>query len=111
MTKKAFENAVIVASAIGASSNCTTHLIAIAKHMGIKFDLSNWQKLGHDIPLLANCQPAGEHLMEGFYRAGGIPAIMKELMKHKKIHQNLITVTGKTIKQNLRKKINVDRNV
>ena len=54
MTKKAFENAVIVASAIGASSNCTTHLIAIAKHMGVKFDLSNWQKLGHKIPLLAN---------------------------------------------------------
>ena len=111
MTKKAFENAVIVASAIGASSNCTTHLIAIAKHMGVKFDLSNWQKLGHKIPLLANCQPAGEHLMEGFYRAGGIPAIMKELMKHKKIHQNLLTVTGKTVAQNLRKKVNVDRNV
>ena len=67
--------------------------------------------LGHKIPLLANCQPAGEHLMEGFYRAGGIPAIMKELMKHKKIHQNLITVTGKTVAQNLRKKINVDRDV
>ena len=111
MTKKAFENAVIVASAIGASSNCTTHLIAIAKHMGIKFDLSNWQKLGHKIPLLANCQPAGEHLMEGFYRAGGIPAIMKELMKNNKIHQNLITVTGKTVAQNLRKKIDVDRDV
>ena len=79
--------------------------------MGVKFDLSNWQKLGHKIPLLANCQPAGEHLMEGFYRAGGIPAIMKELMKHKKIHQNLITVTGKTVAQNLRKKINVDRDV
>ena len=111
MTKKAFENAVIVASAIGASSNCTTHLIAIAKHMGIKFNLSNWQKLGHKIPLLANCQPAGEHLMEGFYRAGGIPAIMKELMKNNKIHQNLITVTGKTVAQNLRKKIDVDRDV
>ena len=111
MTKKAFENAVIVASAIGASSNCTTHLIAIAKHMGVKFDLSNWQKLGHKIPLLANCQPAGEHLMEGFYRAGGIPAIMKELMKNNKIHQNLITVTGKTVAQNLRKKVNVDRDV
>ena len=60
MTKKAFENAVVVASAIGGSSNATTHLIAIAKQMGIKFDLSNWQKLGHKIPLLVNCQPAGE---------------------------------------------------
>ena len=60
MTKKAFENAVVVASAIGGSSNATTHLIAIAKQMGIKFDLSNWQKLGHKVPLLVNCQPAGE---------------------------------------------------
>ena len=111
MTRKAFENAVIVASAIGGSSNCTTHLTAIAKHMGIKFDLSNWQKLGHEIPLLVNCQPAGEYLMESFYRAGGIPAIMKELIKNKKIHTNIITVTGKTVKENLKKKIEVNRKV
>ena len=109
MTRKAFENAVIVASAIGGSSNCTTHLIAIANHMGIKFDLSNWQKLGHKIPLLVNCQPAGEYLMESFYRAGGIPAIMKELMKNKKIHTNVITVSGKTVRENLKKKIQIDR--
>ena len=111
MTRKAFENAVIVASAIGGSSNCTTHLIAIANHMGIKFDLSNWQKLGHKIPLLVNCQPAGEYLMESFYRAGGIPAIMKELMKNKKIHTNVITVSGKTVRENLKKKIQIDRRV
>ena len=111
MTRKAFENAVVVASAIGGSSNCTTHLIAIANHMGVKFDLSNWQKLGHEIPLLVNCQPAGEYLMESFYRAGGIPAIMKELMKHKKIHKNIITVTGKTIGENLKKKIEVNKKV
>jgi len=111
MTRKAFENAVIVASAIGGSSNCTTHLIAIAKHMGVKFDLSNWQKLGHEIPLLVNCQPAGEYLMESFYRAGGIPAIMKELMKHKKIHTNIITVSGKTVGENLKKKMTINRKV
>ena len=111
MTRKAFENAVIVASAIGGSSNCTTHLTAIAKHIGIKFDLSNWQKLGHEIPLLVNCQPAGEYLMESFYRAGGIPAIMKELIKNKKIHTNIITVTGKTVKENLKRKIEVNRKV
>ena len=111
MTRKAFENAVIVASAIGGSSNCTTHLIAIANHMGIKFDLSNWQKLGHKIPLLVNCQPAGEYLMESFYRAGGIPAIMKELIRNKKIHTNIITVTGKTVGENLKKKIQIDRKV
>ena len=78
MTKEAFENAVYVASAIGASSNCPPHLTAIARHMGIDFNLEQWEKLGHNIPLLANCQPAGEYLMEGFFKAGGIPAIMKE---------------------------------
>jgi dihydroxy-acid dehydratase len=111
MTKQAFENAVVVASAIGGSSNCTTHLIAIAKHMGIKFDLSNWQKIGHEIPLLVNCQPAGEYLMEKFYRAGGIPAVMKELIKNNKINTKVMTVTGKSVGENLRKNINVDRTV
>ena len=108
MTRKAFENAVVVASAIGGSSNCTTHLSAIAKHMRIKFDLSDWQKLGHKIPLLVNCQPAGEYLMESFHRAGAIPAVMRELIKNKKIHTNIKTVTGKTVGQNLRKKVDVD---
>ena len=111
MTRKAFENAVVVASAIGGSSNCTIHLSAIAKHMGIKFDLSDWQKLGHDIPLLVNCQPAGEYLMESFHRAGAIPAVMKELIKNKKIHTNIMTVTGKTVGQNLRRKVSVDKDV
>ena len=111
MTRKAFENAVVVASAIGGSSNCTPHLSAIAKHMGIKFHLSDWQKLGHKIPLLVNCQPAGEYLMESFFRSGGVPAVMKELIKNNKIHTNLITVTGKKIGQNLRKKIKTNPKV
>ena len=111
MTRKAFENAVVLASAIGGSSNCTTHLSAIAKHMGIKFNLSDWQKLGHKIPLLVNCQPAGEYLMESFYRAGGVPAVMKELIKNKKIHVNIKTVSGKTVGQNLKRKINIDNKV
>ena len=111
MTRKAFENAVVVASAIGGSSNCTAHLSAIAKHMGIKFDLSDWQKLGHNIPLLVNCQPAGEYLMESFHRAGAIPAVMKELIKNKKIHTKIKTVTGKTVGENLRKKVDVDNKV
>ena len=111
MTRKAFENAVVAASAIGGSSNCTAHLSAIAKHMGIKFDLSDWQKLGHNIPLLVNCQPAGEYLMESFYRAGGVPAVMKELIKNKKIHTNIMTATGKTVGQNLKRKIDVDTKV
>ena len=111
MTKKAFENAVVVASAIGGSSNATTHLLAIAKHMGIKFDLSNWQKLGHKIPLLVDCQPAGKYLMEGFYKAGGIPAVMKELIKNKKLNTKVKTVTGKNLGQNLKSKIKVNSKV
>ena len=111
MTKEAFENAVYVASAIGASSNCPPHLTAIARHMGIDFNLDQWEKLGHRIPLLANCQPAGEHLMEGFFKAGGIPAIMKELIKDKKLNIKALTVTGKTIEENLNMKIDVNRDV
>ena len=111
MTKKAFENAIVVASAIGASSNCPPHLSAIAKHMGVKINLNDWQKLGHDIPLLVNCQPAGEHLMERFYRSGGIPAVMQELLKQKKLHKSVKTVSGKTLEQNLKIKINIDTDV
>ncbi len=111
MTKKAFENAVYVASAIGGSSNCPPHLTSIARHMGIDFGLDNWEKLGHGIPLLANCQPAGEYLMEGFFKAGGIPAIMQELMKNNKLNRNAMTVTGKTIEKNLKIIINVDQDV
>ncbi len=111
MTKKAFENAVYVASAIGGSSNCPPHLTSIARHMGIDFGLDNWGKLGHGIPLLANCQPAGEHLMEGFFKAGGVPAIMQELMKNNKLNRNAMTVTGKTIENNLKIIINVDQDV
>ena len=111
MTKKAFENAIIVASAIGGSSNCPPHLSAIAKHMGVKIDLNDWQKLGHNIPLLVNCKPAGEYLMEKFYRGGGVPAVMRELIKQKKLHTSLMTVSGKTLGQNLKNKIKVDTDV
>lgn len=111
MTKKAFENAIVVASAIGASSNCPPHLSAIAKHMGIKINLEAWQKLGHDIPLLVNCKPAGEHLMERFYKAGGIPAVMQELVKQKKLHTSVMTVSGKTLAENLKIKIKLDSDV
>ena len=111
MTKKAFENAIIVASAIGASSNCPPHLSAIAKHMGVKINLNDWQKLGHDIPLLVNCKPAGEHLMERFHRGGGVPAVMQELVKQKRLHTSVMTVSGKSLKENLKIKINVDTDV
>ena len=111
MTKKAFENAIVVASAIGASSNCPPHLSAIAKHMGVKINLKAWQRLGQDIPLLVNCKPAGKHLMESFYKAGGIPAVMQELVKQKKLHTSVKTVSGKTLGENLKIKINLDSDV
>jgi dihydroxy-acid dehydratase len=111
MTKEAFENAVLVASAIGASSNCPPHLTAIARHMGVDFNLEQWEKLGHDIPLLANCQPAGEHLMEGFFKAGGVPAIMQELIKKNRLNTKVLTVTGKTLEENLNIKLDVNRDV
>ena len=111
MTKQAFENAVVVSSAIGGSSNATTHLVAIAKHMGIKFNLNHWQKIGHKIPLLVNCQPAGEYLMEGFFKAGGVPAVMKELIKKNKLNTKVLTVTGKKLSENLKHKIKVDSKV
>tara|TARA_A100000164_G_scaffold351243_1_gene355793 strand:+ start:1231 stop:3006 length:1776 start_codon:yes stop_codon:yes gene_type:complete len=111
MTKEAFENAVFVASAIGASSNCPPHLTAIARHMGVDFNLEQWEKLGHNIPLLANCQPAGEHLMEGFFKAGGVPAIMQELIKKNKLNTKVLTVTGKTLGENLNIKLDVNRDV
>ena len=111
MTKEAFENAIYVASAIGASSNCPPHLTAIARHMGIDFGIDNWEKLGHDIPLLVNCQPGGEYLMESFFKAGGVPAIMQELLKNNKLNKKVMTVTGKTVEENLKTKIDVDQKV
>ncbi len=101
MTKKAFENAVAVASAIGASSNCPPHMIAIARHMGVDHSLDDWQRVGADIPLLVDCQPAGRFLGEAFHRAGGVPAVMKELLKAGRLHGDVMTATGKTVAENI----------
>jgi dihydroxy-acid dehydratase len=102
MTKEAFENAVVTATALGASSNCPIHMIAIARHMGVDHDLDDWQRLGPDIPLLVDCQPAGRFLGESFHRAGGVPVVMKELLAAGKLHEGAMTVTGKSIGENLR---------
>ena len=101
MTKKAFENAVAVASAIGASSNCPPHMIAIARHMGVDHSLEDWQRVGADIPLLVDCQPAGRFLGEAFHRAGGVPAVMKELLQAGRLHGDVMTATGKTVAENI----------
>jgi xylonate dehydratase len=101
MTRAAFENAILAASAIGASSNCPPHLIAIARHMGVPLGIEDWQTIGHEIPLLVNCQPVGEHLGEGFHRAGGLPAVLRELQKAGKLRGSAFTVSGKTVAENL----------
>ncbi|MPS79203.1 MAG: dihydroxy-acid dehydratase [Achromobacter sp.] len=97
LTRDAFENAIVVASALGASSNCPPHLIAMARHAGIDLSLDDWQRLGEDVPLLVNCVPAGEHLGEGFHRAGGVPAVMHELLVAGRLHADCPTVSGRSI--------------
>jgi len=101
MTREAFQNAIVTASAIGASTNAPPHIIAIAKHLNIKLTLDDWEKWGEEIPLLVNLQPAGDHLGEGFFQAGGVPVVMKELSKQNKINNDVMTVTGKTVADNL----------
>ena len=100
LTRKNFLNAIAVNSAIGGSTNAPIHINAIARHMGVKLSIEDWQSHGYDIPLLLNMQPAGEYLGEDFYRAGGVPAIISELIKNGKIFIDAPTVNGKTIGQN-----------
>ena len=111
MTKQAFENAVVAATALGASSNCPISMIAIARHMGVDHTLEDWQRLGADIPLLTDVQPAGRFLGEGFFRAGGVQAVMQELLAAGKLHADVMTVTGRTLGENLATKVDVDREV
>ncbi|HUG56798.1 MAG TPA: IlvD/Edd family dehydratase [Candidimonas sp.] len=111
MTKAAFENAVVAAAALGASSNCPVHMIAIARHMGVDHTLEDWQRLGPQIPLLVDCQPAGRYLGEAFHRAGGVPAVMKELLKAGKLNGQALTVTGKSVADNLQAVEEADHDV
>jgi dihydroxy-acid dehydratase len=111
MTRKAFENAIVVGSAIGASSNAPPHLIAIARHMGVELNLDDWQEIGHDIPLLVNCQPAGKYLGEDFYHAGGVPVIAGELLRVGKLRGDALTVTGRTIAENYANAVKPDGDV
>jgi dihydroxy-acid dehydratase len=98
LTRKAFENAIIVNSAIGGSTNLVIHLLAIAGRIGVKLNLELFDELGSKIPLLVNLMPAGKFLMEDFYYAGGLPVVLKELGNL--LHQNTLTVNGKTLKEN-----------
>ncbi len=102
LTREAFENAIVAASALGASTNCPPHINAIARHIGVELDNADWDKIGYDIPLLVNCMPAGKYLGEAFHRAGGVPTVMRELLAKDKMHGGALTVTGKSYAENLK---------
>ena len=111
MTRKAFENAIVVNSAIGGSTNAQIHITAIARHVGINLETDAWQNVGYDIPLMVNVQPAGKHLCESYHRAGGTAAVMSELLSNNKIHGDVITVSGKKLSSCLDGHIIKDKDV
>jgi dihydroxy-acid dehydratase len=101
MTREAFENAIVINSAIGGSTNAPIHLNAIARHLSVPLDNDDWQRLGHQVPLLVNLQPAGTYLGEDFHRAGGVPAVIGELLDSGLLpHPAAITANGRTIAEN-----------
>lgn len=112
MTRQAFENAIVVNSAIGGSTNAPIHLNAIARHLGVPLDNDDWQSVGHDIPLLVNLQPAGEYLGEDYHRAGGVPAVVAELLKHNLLpHPDALTANGQTLAENCQANASTDHAV
>jgi dihydroxyacid dehydratase/phosphogluconate dehydratase len=111
MTKAAFENAIAVASAIGASTNCPIHMNAIARHVGVDLTNDDWQRVGQDVHLLVDCQPAGRFLGEDFYRAGGTPAVMHELLRAGRLHGDALTVSGRTAGENVASAVVANRDV
>ena len=111
LTREAFINAIRVNSAIGGSTNAPIHLNALARHIGVELTIDDWQQYGLDIPLLVNLQPAGEYLGEDYYRAGGVPAVVAELMKQGLIHESTLTVNGSSLGDNCRGASILDTNV
>jgi dihydroxy-acid dehydratase len=112
MTREAFENAIVVNSAIGGSTNAPIHLNAIARHLGVSLTVDDWQKVGHHVPLIVNLQPAGEYLGEDYHHAGGVPAVVAELMKAGLLpHPGAMTANGRTIGDNCAAAENLDGKV
>lgn len=101
LTREAFENAIVTCSGLGGSSNAPVHINAIARHAGVELTNDDWQRLGYEVPLLANVMPAGAYLCEEFYRAGGVPAVLHELLDAGKLHGDVLTVNGQTLAANL----------
>ena len=100
MTRKAFENAIAMNTALGGSTNAQIHINAIARHVGVELDIDDWESVGYDIPLLVNMQPVGEFLGEAFHKAGGVPAVMHELLGAGRLHGDCMTVNGTTVAEN-----------
>jgi dihydroxy-acid dehydratase len=98
LTREAFENAVMVNGAIGGSTNAVVHLLAMAGRIGVDLELDDWDRLGRDMPCLVNLMPSGEHLMEDFYYAGGLPAVIREIGD--RLHLDALTVNGRTLGEN-----------
>jgi dihydroxy-acid dehydratase len=103
LTRKAFENAIVVNSAIGGSTNAPIHINAIARHVGVGLTMKDWESYGFDVPLLVDMQPAGKYLGEDYFRAGGLPAVMHELLAAKRIHGDALTINGRSIGQNVKR--------
>lgn len=111
LTRESFLNAIRVVSALGGSTNAQPHIVAMARHAGVELNPSDWMEFGYDIPLLANVQPAGQYLSERFHRAGGVPAVMWELLQAGKLDGGALTVTGRTQAENLEGREATDREV
>ncbi len=103
ITRKAIENTIVANSAIGGSTNAPIHINAIARHIGVPLAITDWEKVGYDVPLLVNMQPAGHYLAEEYYRAGGLPAVMNELLKAGRLHADAMTINGKTMGDNVKR--------
>ena len=101
LTRKAFENAIVACAAIGGSTNAPIHVNAIARHAGVALTIEDWETIAYDVPLLVNMQPAGKYLGEDYHRAGGLPAVMNELLNAKRIHADALAINGRTIGENI----------
>jgi dihydroxy-acid dehydratase len=111
LTREALENAIVACSAIGGSTNAPIHINAIARHLGIALSIGDWEAIGYDVPLLVNMQPAGKYLAEEYYRAGGLPAVMRELLDAGRLNGDAITINGNSISENLERAQTLDHDV
>ncbi|HEY7661723.1 MAG TPA: IlvD/Edd family dehydratase [Xanthobacteraceae bacterium] len=103
LTRRAFENAIVACSAIGGSTNAPIHINAIARHVGVPLAIEDWETIGYDVPLLLDMQPAGKYLGEEYYRAGGLPAVLNELLGAGRLHADALTINGKSIGENVKR--------